>query len=308
MVHRGLAKMFSGFNIATGTWKERWSDLYALHSERSMKMISSSIKRCDGHDDATILGLGSGVEFGEKGLESLAKTFRHMLVVDVDVETAKRTVRQMPADLRRTVEILGLDASGNVVTNFCLRADSAIEESDSLEEAIKKGVNIVRGLESQEVLAESHADFVCSSLVMTQFGSGMERYFGDRLKLRFGEYRKDDDAYVRFVLAISSLARKVNIQHIRNLDRWLRKGGSAYFADTVQELRGVSDGSQMVELTWASAPMFVVDEIYATITELFNVRASDQWVWIKKQQASSAQPTESSAYVICAYELETPSP
>ncbi len=273
-----------------------------------MEMISRSIERCDGHDDATILGLGSGVEFGEHGLELLAKTFRHTLVVDVDVETAKRTVQRMSADSRRTVEVLGLDASGNVVTDFCLGADSAVEESDSLEDAVKKSVKVVRGLETQDVLAESHADFVCSSLVMTQFGSGMERYFGDLLKLKFGDYRKDEDAYVRFVLAIGSFARKVNIQHIRNLDRWLRKGGSAYFADTLRELLGVSDGSRMVQLTWASAPMFDVDEIYATITELFNVPASDQWVWIKKQGAGSAQPTESSAYAICAYELGTPSP
>ena len=308
MVHRGLAKTFNEFNIATGTWQKKWSNLYAFHSARSMEMISRSIERCDAHNDATILGLGSGVEFGEGGLELLAKTFRHALVVDVDVETAKRTVQQMSADSRRRVEVLGLDASGNVVTDFCLGADSAVEESDSMEDAVNEGVHLVRGLEAQEVLAESHADFVCSSLVMTQFASGMERYFGDLLKRRFGEYRKDDDAYLRFVLAIGSFARKVNIQHIRNLDRWLRKGGSAYFADTLRELQGVSDGSQLVELTWTSPPMFVVDDIYSTITDLFDLRASDQWVWIKKQGAGSAQPRESSAYAICAYELGTPCP
>lgn len=269
-----------------------------------MEMVSRSINTCEGRSDATILGLGSGVEFGDEGIELLAKTFRHLLVVDVDVKSAERTVRQIPAYLRRTVEVVELDASGNLVTDFCHDAESAVDQSTSLRDAINKGLSIVRRLKAQDVLPESHADFVCSSLVMTQFGSGIERYFGHLLRLKFGERRKESRHYVRFLLAVGRLANKMNIEHIRSLNRWVRQGGTVYFADTVQELRGISEGSQLVQCSWASVPMFAVNEVDRTITELFNVHATDKWIWIKKQQAGSIRQNRSSAYLICAYELE----
>lgn len=296
--------MFGRLNAATGTWHNRWPSLYAPHSRRSMEMVSRAISTCEGHGDATILGLGSGAEFGGAGLESLARSFRHLLVVDVDLKTAERTVQHLPAALRRTIELLKVDASGNLVTDFCHDAESAVEESASLRDAINKGLSILRRLNAQDVLPESHADFVCSSLVMTQFASGIERYFRHLLRLRFGGRRKDSRDYSRFLLAVGRLADKINLEHIRNLGRWVRRGGTAYFADTLQELRGISERSEMVQVSWRSAPMFAIDDVDKTLTALFRVRASDKWIWIKKQQAGSVRQHRSSAYLICAYELQ----
>lgn len=273
-----------------------------------MEMVSRAISRCEGRSDATILGLGSGAEFGGAGLESLARSFRHLLVVDVDLKAAEKTVQHLPAALRRTIELLQLDASGNLASGFCHDAESAVQQSTSLRDAINKGLSILRRLNAQDVLPPSHADFVCSSLVMTQFASGIERYFRHLLRLRFGRRRKDSRDYSRFLLAVGRLANKIDLEHIRNLSRWLRQGGTAYFADTLEELRGISELSELVQVSWRSAPMFAIDDVERTLAALFRVRSRDRWIWIKKQEAGRVRQHRAWAYVICAYELQKASP
>ncbi len=264
-------------------------------------MVSSAIDRCEGRRDATILGLGSGVEFGRDGLARIARRFQHVLVADVDPKTAKKTVQELPADLRRAVEVQELDVSGNVVAEFCQHAQRTVDDSASLDEASAQGVALVRRLQAKDVLNEAHADFVCSSLVMTQFGSGIRRYFREALEEKFGDAAANEEGEA-FVLAVTRLATRINFEHLRNLHRWLRPGGAAYFADTFQELEGTRTRSGPIAWGWRSDPMFSLEAVEGRLDQLFAVRESDRWIWTKKQRTAGAQQ-RLSAYVICATEL-----
>ena len=264
-------------------------------------MISSTIDRCEDRRDATILGLGSGVEFGRDGLARIAREFRHVLVADLDPQTAKKTVQELPAAMRRKVEVQELDISGNVVDGFCHNAQLAVDDSASVHGARKKGVALVRRLETTDVLNEAHADFVCSSLVMTQFGSGIRRYFREVLEEKFGDAAANGEGEA-FALAVTRMATRINFEHLTNLHCWLRPGGAAYFADTFQELEGTRVGTGQIAWGWRSDPMFSLEAVESRLDELFAVRESDRWIWTKKQRTTGANQ-RLSAYVICASQL-----
>jgi hypothetical protein len=306
MEHPGIARMFRELNDSTAAWRRRWAHLHADHARRTMAMITSAIGACGHHEDATILGLGSGVEFGDAGLEAIASAFRHVRVVDIDVETARRTVERLPAPRRLAVDVIEADASGNKVVQFCEQADRIVDESASESEAIARAIPLVRGLAPCDVLPVAHADFICSSLVMTQFGSGIERYLRERLKEKFGRARRSSAAYARFVQAVGGAADKMHVEHVQNLHRWVRPGGAVYFADTMLELQGTGTGDSLDAVTWQSPPMFSKLDLDALMVRMFDVRGRDRWLWVKKEQASKSPEPARLAYVVAAYELGKP--
>ena len=305
MVDKSLVRLFKGLNTTTATWRKKWPKLHAPHAAKTMEMIGTAIDRCQQRQDATIVGLGAGVEFGRDGLAQIARAFPHVLVADVDIKTAKETVQRLPAGARRGIDVVQADVSGNVVTEFVRAGQEAIAKSRSIDKAIEHGVAIIRTLEPQATFDAGHADFVCSSLVMTQFGSGMRRQFRDTLTRKFGEARTKTAAQGTFLRATTGLETRLHREHLRNIHRWLRPGGAAYFADTFQELEGTTVAANLVAWGWRSDPMFNRDEVDRGVAQLFGFRENDRWIWTKKQRVAGSQ-RRLSAYLVCGYALAEP--
>jgi len=133
------------------------------------------------------------------------------------------------------------------------------------------------------IFPQAQVDFVCSSLIMTQFGAVMHGTFLPALVARFGSLtqikQQQDGVFMDYMYAATDFFRALAFDHLANLHFCLRQDGAAYFADTAYEQQAIIGPNK--EVTWQprSHPIFADQEVRPEIRKLFAIQHQRSWLW-----------------------------
>ena len=241
-----LEEFFWRTGAALSAAEERYQDYWSPHIEKSHDRILQSAQLARQHSRAVALGAGSCREIP---LEGLAQRFEQVVLVDLDEQSMREAVGQLPSELQDKVEIRVSD-----ITSFARpmmeRVEEAVENSSSAEEAFEclgKIYDAVPELGESPPLPE--ADLVISSLLVAELPRYPRTYADylvqNKVRVRLSTWTGHD-------LAQEGLRQFAVRDHVALLSRLSKPGGVVYFADAIAR------GPRLAELTVAETQKALV--------------------------------------------------
>lgn len=211
------------------------------HIENSHQWILTAADLAAGHSIATVLGPGVCFEIP---LEELAQRFDRVILIDMDGPSMLEALERVPMELRGKIELRVADVT-TFATDLMERFEAAVDESDTVEEALERYGTIIDELSAgRQRLYLPTSDLVVSSLVLSE----LHRYplaYADRLmRTRF---KTRLDTWGRYAEARRRVRQLAIEDHIAILARLCRADGAIYFGDTVT--RGPAHGRFDAALT-----------------------------------------------------------
>ncbi len=236
----GIIAEFQKQNRGLREWLVRYAAEYQGHIQRSRDLILEGAQGLSG--TALLLGLGNGMEYTPEGLEKLANQFERIVVVDIDEEGVRTTLRELDqylvekgrSPLSQKFVVRVEDLSG-VLADFSIRVEEIVKTSALPEYAVAQLIKLIQSLEIRNIdLSSYQASYVVSSLVMTQLASFIYQYSHNLFSKKFGPNILNNHS---FLAALNRLATELPSRHIQQLARWVQPQGRVYLSDTLAEIR-----------------------------------------------------------------------
>lgn len=270
-----MLKLFGSDNKILADALETEGAAWEPHIANSRAAILSAARGLGG--TALVLGLGNGMD---EPLEALATQFDKVIAVDLNLEGMKMRQGQLPDDLRKKCELRQGDLSG-VLGYFSERADAVLSgERSRLESGLTDllaSVSRMAEAATVPVLEGLKADFICSSLVLSQLPYFFQRYIEDRLEEReplLGARLIYGSEAVRS--AIMGLGLTLQKKHAEALRQAVKPSGRVYFSDTFAQ---VPRGGRPL-------PMLAERHLLRELGERFELAPVERWKWARAPQVS----------------------
>ncbi len=226
-----LPKVYASLNAETRGYRRQFGEYYRSHVEKVHGEILKGARGLSG--TALILGIGNGIDYP---LRQLAEQFDRVVVVDLDVETAKQTISKLDPALRRKFEIRAEDLT-SMLAEFSHGVDRAVSEESDKNVAMRRIAELANTIQfGKPPLKGLKASYVISSSTMTQLTSSAQQYAIKKMqeKFRFNDPTLAGDQEF-FDAFRENLNSRISVRHVENLQAWALPKGKVYFSETLFE-------------------------------------------------------------------------
>ena len=215
----------AGRNISAAELE--YDDYWRPHIENSRRAILRAAELVEEPRAALVLGAGKCREIP---LESLARKFERVVLVDLDGPSMREAVARLPEELQAKIEVRISD-----VTSFAqplMEATNRVVESvHSADEAFTQLGSLYRDIEAPRRFPKlPQADLVISSLVLSELARYPSTYTAQLVKEKFDADLSEWSGYGDLWKNLRAFA---SMDHAELLGRFTRPGGVVYFADTI---------------------------------------------------------------------------
>lgn len=263
-------------NEAIGANAGKYTVAYREHVSNSRQFILDSATGLTGK--AILFGMGQGIDIP---LEDLARQFKELVVVDIDESTTARRLLTLDPDLQEKFTLIIEDLSGMLLT---LGNEFAAVERRvvSLPSFLSSMAEVFKGLEPALPDFGKDYSFASSSLVTTQLASQPHIGLSTRAKEKFslsGGMVQGLEA-IDYFTSLTSLAERLQVNHIDLIKGCLLPDGRAYYSDTVAEVAtAINPLTQEVVMVGDWKLMVQPNLLNHDIPGRFDILEEREWLW-----------------------------
>jgi hypothetical protein len=268
----GFADVSQGIASIQRRNREAWWE----HGRRKQAFIERVVDRLPRTQVAVVLGAGHA--FGLP-LESLARRFQRLILVDIDREALERTASTLVRDpgLRPKVELRVFDLTG-VSAQTLQRARAIIDSGPSATEAVRDLVTLLDSYHlsgKPRLLGSSEtADLLVSDLVLTQLGAQNESVFRRLVEASCGPIPEASGAALN--RACGTFAQRLRQDHIAAL---CEDADAAVLISDVLWADTVLDAAGREAQTGAARPLLGTPDLRDRIPRYLEVLEDAAWIW-----------------------------
>lgn len=268
---------------------------YAEHYTKNKKRILEEAAGLTG--TALILGMGNGRDIP---LIELARQFDQVVVTDIDTDSMKNCIRQLPSSLQSKVQAHEQDLTG-LASIFAHEID-LLPMSLTLEDAVKKIKEIalrnVTKTPNVSFFGKHH--FVVSSMVSIQLGSHLEAVLMGCFYKKYSHLALKGWAAISKDTVFHEMTAGLCVHHLVNLFNWTLPQGKIYYAEVISgcstNLHPATSGLSEWKDTVVSSRY-----IQASLAQLFLQTSATKWVW---ESQAPTQTTSGSLFCFQALGLK----
>lgn len=246
---------------------------YQKHFAHSKEAIARGFEGVQ--NTALILGAGRGFDLP---LEKLAARFKHIVLVDMDLEQPRRAVESLPQEQRSQFTIEKFDLTG-LYRALGEEVEKLVSQKLGYDQFIDRIFALLPKLAREELDYDRlKASFVCSSLICSQL-SGQITLFIRKVCQEY--YHQELTLSPEKEQQLNDFCAQVQIRHVQDLHRLVDSGGVVYFADhfSCRDYALLSSELEEREVFLDKMVFPWAVHVQNEIKRLFSIRTEEGWTW-----------------------------